>query len=240
MFSKIYFLLQLIALLALSSSSLANYINSISTEIINGNNKSLECLIHNKEYKYEYLFSSAYLYKRNVYTYPLKHLNDFNQIRWKLVKTPIDDDNVVYLTRNVNSQEYYLCASKQFADSCCQKKRRLLELIKFNSSFGIEQLGESCKWRLTDSSWDQDLENTNDILDRLEGINRNSMAKGIDEDIISDKTFLIWNVEFNEPLYSSMIKFHLHKRSVYLWRSKPDSDQFKWYIDCYSGAFLAS
>ena len=121
--------------------------------------QSLECLIHNKEYKYEYLFSSAYLYKRNVYTYPLKHLNDFNQIRWKLVKTPIDDDNVVYLTRNVNSQEYYLCASKQFADSCCQKKRRLLELIKFNSSFGIEQMGESCKWKLTDSSSDQNLEN---------------------------------------------------------------------------------
>jgi hypothetical protein len=61
---------------------------------------TLECLIHNKEYKYEYLYQSKdmndlNIYGSKVYLFPLKKLFNLDMIRWSVFST--SDNKTFYL-----------------------------------------------------------------------------------------------------------------------------------------------
>ena len=104
-----------------------------------------ECLIHSSAYKFEYLYTtkehdSASSEKRNVYTYPLGDVDDFDKIRWKFI--PVNGSNSTFYIR---SQEYkeYLCAASSYKDLF--KMRRKLHTIKIGDR---TELSESfqCEW----------------------------------------------------------------------------------------------
>ena len=57
---------------------------------------------------------------------------------------------------------------------------------------------------------------------------------------ITNNGYNIWNVLYQEPMYSTSyyFKFESEKRNVFLWHKSPDSAQFEWIIDCKVGDFF--
>ncbi len=103
-----------------------------------------ECLIHSTAYKFEYLYSTKEFdsdsKKRNVFTYPLSDVDNFDKIRWRLI--PKNGSNSTFYIR---SQQYneYLCAANSYKDLF--KMRRKLHTLRISDK---NLLSESlqCEW----------------------------------------------------------------------------------------------
>jgi hypothetical protein len=181
----------------------------ILIQSISNDNISFECLIHNDEYKHEYLYTSDQLdpadyYKRKVYTFPLDrlinsidHLDAFDKIKWRLV--PVGDSNDTFYMINYQFDEH-LCASNIHLDLF--ELRRKVSTVKHDEPIDYK----NCEWRLEQQT----------VAD--EKLNR----------------FIIWNVKHREPLYaaSTLFKTLSYKRNVFTWHSIPNSKQFVWIVDC--------
>ena len=101
------------------------------------------CMIHNQEYSYEYLYSMneqrmSRLTKNNVYTCPLKQVKNFNNLRWSIVE---NNSEIYYLKASYFDE--YLCASFNFIDIF--HTRRIVRGIKINQSRNIY---ENCQWKI--------------------------------------------------------------------------------------------
>jgi hypothetical protein len=109
------------------------------------NNKtihSIECLIHNEQYAFEYLESFPKSDTTQLNTYPLNLIKNFNQIKWVLIRD--DDDH-----RSINSfylkswtRDEFLCATTTI-EYAWKKRRRLIKLIKMTRDNHF-----ACKWNL--------------------------------------------------------------------------------------------
>ena len=199
---------------------------SINNNIFLTSKTPSKCLFQNKAYPFEYLYSSNesvdqriitnntnvfnYFNRRNVYTYPLTFMDDLKMISWEL--KPIDKNSTMSVSSLLKQQFYlrnihfdeYLCASKKHLDKH-DKRRRLIYTLKLNmNKISVSNINQ-CVWQFD---------------------------KAVDSD--KDKSFIIWNMLFKEPLYavSYFYKVHEIKRNVFLWYAKPDSNQFKWHIIC--------
>lgn len=101
---------------------------------------SLDCLIYNKQYKYEYLYQSTEIntldmYGSKVYIFPLKNLFNLDTIRWSLFLT---SDNSTFFFKSFLSDEY-LCSSPKHLDE--SNLRRLLYTTPIRE-------GKNCEWKL--------------------------------------------------------------------------------------------
>ena len=191
---------------------------SASTAIINNFEYNKDCLIHNYEYRFEYLFSSknenktkqseVNKNKNDINLVPLGKVNNFNSIRWSLIETKNQSEQFF-----LKSSFYgdYLCASFKFADYF--HTRRLLVKVDDDSN-DQNKLLDNCKWK----------------------INR------IDSKKSTITTYSIMNVHFNQPMYAASYFFQrkIDQRDVFLWHNKKNvnSKKFKWIIDCKSGDYL--
>ena len=170
-----------------------------------------KCLIHNGEYKFEYLYSSSNennetlkqqmdIKKGSVHIMPLSKVKDFNILSWSLIETK-NQSGEFYLKSSFSGD--YLCASFDFGD-IFRMRRKLVQLkmnIKLNPL-------DTCKWKI------------NQVDPRT-----------------SYNTYSIRNVHFDEQLYAATYFF---QREIFLWRKKKisNSKKFKWVIDCQSGLHL--
>jgi hypothetical protein len=190
------------------------------------------CLIHNKEYQYEYLTrvfypgNSANLFQ-DVYSVRLADSVNFEWMLWSLEPTDeylfeaalgerpeLTVNKTFYLRSGPTDQ--YLCAKNRFGDVF--NARRVISTIKIGPK-RVHKF-DSCKWMLKKAPM-----------------------------LRSDKgkvSFSIWNAHYLEPLYASVFvaKQPLFKkvvRSVYLWRNKEFKKselKFNWFIDCGRGDFV--
>ena len=179
---------------------------------------SLDCLIHNREYSYEYLYDEndelhefeKYL-KLNIFTTHLSKVRNYEKITWELI--PNMKKDAIYL-KNKNSNNY-LCASNLFLSP--MKVRRTLYTSK------VKQ-GDNCLWKLNEI-----MKNTTKT--------RNEIYDEDDDDELTAKTYLIWNVKYNQQMYAPTFFFKTdkHRRNVYLWNDRKNvykSNKFKWVLDC--------
>jgi hypothetical protein len=176
----------------------------------NENKFGNECLIHNKQYSHEYLYTSDdknidQLYKRNVYTYPLDKINDFEKIRWNIIK--IGNSNERFLIKS-NLYNEFLCASDKYNDLF--DMRLVIKRLKMDIRLFLNS--SRCEWKI----------------------------KEIKNKLSNQSVYTIWNLEYNRPLYAASFLFNreINKRNIFLWyKSKTDSEKFKWFIDCRRGNY---
>lgn len=203
-----------------------NLIETDGDEVIETNK---ECLIHSFEYKREYLFTSDdpvwpqnqknYNIKRNLFTYPLRKVNDYDKITWYFV--PVVSSNqrtdrknkTNYLIKSSKFENEYICATNEH--EIFSQSRRIIIRLKLMSS--MLKTHSNCHWRIESQ--------------KIPKLNR------------SISTFT--NVLFNDESFyaaSSFFSIGWFKRSVYLWSERTDlkSKQFKWLIDCSKGEYLVS
>jgi hypothetical protein len=167
-----------------------------------------ECLIHNENYGFEFLYHSNEMINSNrstavPYIYPMKNLPSLDRIRWTLKATRDDSDLETVLFKSYKSNKY-LCASDLHLDRT--KKRRIIYL---SSSFEKD----ACEWKLENV--------VNKGRDQLDGQIKN----------------YITNIKYDEPLYapSYFFKKDRFKRNIYLWKDKNEklnSKKFNWIIEC--------
>ena len=125
MFSKTYFILINMLISALNAER--------------SNDFGTDCLIHNDQYEFEYLYSPNENTK-SVDLINLKKVNDYNKLRWSLIET-----------RNQSGQYYlkssyfgdYLCALLNFGDIFQMRRRVARFKIDTNMS-----LFNNCKWTI--------------------------------------------------------------------------------------------
>ena len=189
-------------------------------------NDSIECLIENKRYKYEFLRSTSiqinhrnidrniyagsniYSIRSHTFIYPLRLLKNYDLIKWRLKLASKKRKDVFFLT-NSNSDEY-LCATNSYADYFI-KNRRVLATLRVKDDSALNTLIQ-CKWKF----------------------------EHLDSD---SNVFSIWNAFYKEPLYAASFFFKKdqYERSVFLW-SKNDTiienglsekaSEFKWKVTC--------
>ena len=167
-----------------------------------------ECLIHNKEYSYEYLYSTNnfdmdQILSRNVYTRPIAKIQSLNKIRWNIIRKRLNNDTkYVYYLKN-NLYEKYLCASDKHDDLF--QSRRIVQIMKISDDLIDDFI--NCQW---------ELENL-----------RSSNKK---------RVFTIRNLKYQEQLYASSPFFSgkFFNRVIYLWHKSTGSKQAKWLIDCFT------
>ena len=109
----------------------------------------------------------------------------------------------------IYNQKYgeYLCASNAFKDIF--KKRRKLHSLGIYDQLTLMESNE-CEWKME------------------------KISSRDEPDV-----YTIWSVLFKEPVYAAsyLLKFQSAKRSIFLWYKSPDTNQFKWQIDCKSGEY---
>lgn len=204
------------------------HINSIKTSEIE---TFKQCLIHNLEYSREYLYTSddininwaSYnkLIKRNVFTYPLRKVNDYEKIAWTFIPVSLPFEankspqnyKTNYLIKSGKYQNEYLCAANEH--EIFSQSRRVIKRMRLNPS--ILRFQFNCHW----------------IIDKVSKIKSNYTSNTIKNLLFED-----------EYIYASGSLFNLewYKRNVYSWCEKTNlnSKKFKWIIDCSKGDFLLS
>ena len=175
-----------------------------------------QCLIHNQEYSHEYLyntdeFSAAHI-KRNVFTYPLNKIKDYEKISWTFLPSifEIGEKNTTYyMIQSLKYDHEYLCGTNEH--ELMSPYRRLIKRLKLTDVKKRAHL--ICHWKIENEKSNN---LTNNIVNML-----------FDEPLYAAAGF--FSVERN-------------KRSVYLWRGKRNlhSKKFKWMIDCSKGEYLLS
>lgn len=185
-----------------------------------------ECLIHNLQYSREYLYTSddpnwpnqknMYV-KRNMFTYPLSKVNDYEKITWILIpaKSPFQINRTNYLIKSGKYENEYVCAINEH--EIFSKNRRIIMRMKLISHMIKTHL--NCHWTI-ETKYSPKLNRT---------------------------THTFKNVLFDdEHVYAASPFFSVgwYKRSVYLWSERTDlklsSNKFKWMIDCSRGDYLIS
>ena len=181
-----------------------------------------ECLIHNKEYSYEYLYqsndkSTIKENALNAYIYPIGKLKDYDTIRWDMIE--IFDEN--YLLKSIKSS-YYLCASNTKHGSLGSSMTRRILYTSVSSSY-------NCIW------------NIKKVKEDIKNIKKNNRTYLIWNSL--------YNEQLYAPTF--LFKTNFEKRNIFLWRSKQkdsisslvkfshETDRFKWIIDCSTGTFLS-
>jgi hypothetical protein len=163
-----------------------------------------DCLVHNKEYKFEYLASTYYSTHPSkstevsrVYLTRLEKLKkDFDAIKWSISKS-----NKRSQTFYLRSQKYdeYLCASTK-VDSFLGRRRSVqtFKLEKSELHFYTQ-----CEWKLRQLSNDSFL---------------------IWNDYYKEPLYTA----------SRFFNLDVHKRSVFLWNGRLTGldNTFKWIVDC--------
>ena len=175
-----------------------------------------ECLIHSRQYLFEYLtvqnLRNPYSIG-NVYTMPLSYVRDFDNLRWSLI--PAGQGTYRFYIRSLRYPAHFLCASA--SHKYLFKMRRVVQLMNL---FEFQKFGNGSTTNLKNCQW---------RFDQVKA--RHSQ----------NNTYIIWNVNYNEPLYTatSLLKEDNFKRNVFMWHQSPSkSNQFKWFMDCSKGIFL--
>lgn len=180
----------------------------------------MQCLIHNFEYKYEYLYGSDdESSESNVFTYPLRKIDDFQKIVWEFIPIKIKNGNrsyigSLYFIKSVKYPDEYFCATNNF--KTMSLTRRLVKRIKLNQTQLVSNF--KCYWNIEEL----DLKNHTRV----------------------NHAYIIKNIYFQKPLYAASFFFNIgyHERSVYLWFNKINIylNKYKWLIDCSQGDFIYS
>ena len=190
----------------------------IQIDILTCETESLkECLIHNQAYSYEYLFIERNYdkTKRNVYTLPLNNMKDFNHlefIRWNII--PFKETNS-YFIKSLLLDDGYLCSSKHLNGFFTRTRSIIgLKIPFIHKYFNSQTIIDNCLW----------------YFDRDETSNK-----------IRNKTFIIWNKKYKEPLYASVKNYFSDplRRNVYSLNGRYNikSKAIKWIVDCGTGQF---
>ena len=183
---------------------------SVSSLIIS--TKLNACLIRNKQYKDEYLYSTIneyyifegrYHFKRKetikkVFTNEMdkKYIETLSQMIWVFEPVNQDINNQTYFIRNLAFSNYYLCPIPNHLE--IYKHRRLIGFRK--ESIELKKSNE-CIWRVDSSA--------------------------------HKNNYLISSVFYNEPLYAASNIYISMRRNVFSWyKQKPDSKQFFWHLEC--------
>ena len=126
------------------------YLTLIAFLIMNFNSfkaqsTSYECRIHNMEYKHEYLYTSDELdpndsYKRKIFTFPLKDMENFDEIKWNLIQVNGMNDTFYIMSYLFDE---YLCSSNMHMDYF--KMRRKVSLIKMDDDRLANE--KNCMWK---------------------------------------------------------------------------------------------
>ena len=103
------------------------------------NNFGTDCLIHNNQYKFEYLYSPSEMIP-TVQLISLNKVNDFNNFRWSLVETR-NQSGLYYLKSSYFGD--YLCALFDFGDIF--EKRRSVARLKIDKN--LYSLN-NCQWKI--------------------------------------------------------------------------------------------
>jgi hypothetical protein len=175
----------------------------------------LECLIHNKEYSYEYLYQSNEN-DSNAYVYPIANLKDFEKIRWDLIE--FFDEN--YLIKSIKTNSYLCASSLKNSSFGLSSTRRMLHTSatsSYNCIWNIKKVSEINSKKRTYFIWNS-LYNEQLYATRAYFFKKNS-----------DKR--------NVYLWRSKSK-HASIFSAY-FQSSHETDRFKWIIDCSTGTFLS-
>jgi hypothetical protein len=172
---------------------------------------SIECLINNLEYSFEYLHTSddtdqlEKVYHRNIYTFPLEEIDNFDYLRWSLIQ--IDGlSDTFYITSHLFNNEY-LCSSFKFDDVF--RTRRMI----YRRDLKKQKNNDNCKWKLL----------------KLESYsnNRTFRIKNLKykEYLYADET------HFRRDSF---------KRNIYLFGKSPsnETNQYDWLVDCSRGTFI--
>lgn len=174
---------------------------------------SIECLINNLEYAFEYLHTSddtdqlEQIYQRNIYTYPLEEIENFDFLKWNLVQIDGLPDTFFIISHSFN--EEYLCASYKFDDVFRTKRMIYRRMVNKKQQKNID----NCKWKLS----------------KIESYSNN-------------RTFRIRNLKYREYLFADETNFKRDgfKRNIYLNGKHPsnETNQFDWLVDCSRGTFI--
>ena len=167
------------------------------------------CLIHNKAFRYEYLYSSndtnrKSTAKKTDHLIQLMKVNDFNTIRWSFIET-----------RNHSGQYYlksshygdFLCATSKFADFFHLK--RIVTRLRLNIKY---DLSDNCKWFMKKV-------HSRTLFNTYYMINAH-----FHQPLYADSYF------FQQKI---------HQREIFLYNKKYFApENFQWMIDCKSGDYL--
>ena len=183
-----------------------------------------ECLIHNLEYKYEYLYASeTNKFAKDVFTYPLKWIDDFQKITWNFI--PIKIRNLEKNQSYTEKSFYFIKSAKYTDEYLCGPDK--LEAI-YSSHGIVKRYRVNVKQLLSKFSCYWDVEEIN----LMNYSNKNEHA------------YTIKNIYFSKRLYplASFFNFINMKKNIYLWFNKSDLylNKYKWLIDCSKGDFIYS
>ena len=166
-------------------------------------NSNLECLIESVKHPNEFLYVEMTSVKGNEQDDPNVYA---------VVSVSVKDlDRIKWSLIQLNDQEsngYLLKNSRNGEYLCGSNDINFKGIFKkrsiYTSSFDPTNAPNECKW----------------IIDR-------SVS-----DSNSYNSYIIWNMHFGEALYASTTFLTKNRRQVYLLNQKPDSDYFKWTLDC--------
>ena len=111
----------------------------LDTIIENQSIYQAKCLIHNQKFMFEYLVSFGA--KNKLSTYPLKGFDNFNQIKWLLIRS---FNNTFYIKSLTNN--YFICSSEyEFANGILFSKnsRQIVKMVELSSVINDDRF---CKW----------------------------------------------------------------------------------------------
>ena len=173
-----------------------------------------DCLIHNKQYSYEYLYSSSSNDTKNVYLLPLAKVDNFNYLRWSIDPVP------------GNSEQFYL-RSSHFGTRLCAVNNMMKDVFfsrgsKKNVGIIISSSSDyiqNCKW----------------IIKRTDANSNKTTAYFMDNVFYGDSLYPTMTS------FMSILKQNENKRKIILWnrnKSSLKSNKFKWFIDCNKGNYL--
>jgi hypothetical protein len=217
----------------------------LTTTFAKKRNLMYECVLHNQEYKYEYLYvtretdesisdTTKLFTLHKVYTYPLIHLNDFDRIKWRfeLIKNQAND---TYYLINLKYNEY-LCATDSHSDYFFM--RRKVNTARPKSKYFIEAEYDD-KMNEKENNDEVEGEESDYDISSLEDDEWKKKCEWKFESIDENKkNYIIWNVFYQEPLYAASGLFkplNNHNRNIFTWYGLPNSNQFVWRVDCNSG-----
>ena len=129
-----------------------------------------DCLIHNKAYLNEYLYSPTLKLNENnrtmnvsindVYLLPLDKVNDFGQLRWSLIE--ITNQTGYFYLKNSHNDQYLCIAFNMAAFINSRGKIRKLKLVTSNDYFynciwNVKKVGPSSAYTITSMLFDESL-----------------------------------------------------------------------------------
>ena len=109
------------------------------------NDFGTDCLIHNDQYQFEYLYSP----NKNtslVRLIPLDKVDDFNKLRWSLIEIDDHQSNGQFYLKSSYFDDY-ICATNMFADFLGLRRKVMRVRLKKD-----DLLDNNCKWILKKKS----------------------------------------------------------------------------------------